>query len=145
MPILSTFTIMLKRKATISIKSGPLSFAIAINGFSGFVLVIVSRLRIYAPQVTKIAPPIPTIEGYSPIMRGDVSSRKTGVNANIGTVNDNGEYWIAFINRKIIRTPNEPLITRTSQNSSPSAGISIKNNSGTVNGSAKKAIEKDVM
>lgn len=54
----------------------------------------------YDPTTTDRIPIIPKGFGNSPIIIGDVISRKTGVNVVIGRVRERGESLIAFINNK---------------------------------------------
>lgn len=96
--ILSMFEVILQIMATISINLEPFSLRILSKGCHG-PLTRLLKFRIYAPITVESIPITPKGFGNSPIIKGEVIRRKTGVRLTIGKVNERGEFLIASTNK----------------------------------------------
>jgi hypothetical protein len=73
---------------------------------------------------------MPTLEGYSPSIKGEVNNKNAGVNVIIGVTSDISEIFMAFKNRIVLKNIVNTPKNKDIQNILLSSGISMKNNAG---------------
>ncbi len=133
------FDVILKIKATISIRNDPFSLKMALKGSQNPFL-IESIFNVYAPMVISRIPIVPEISGSSPSMMNEVRIRNRGVKARNGMVRERGEILIALIERIIAAISRGSSRRMISQKVLSRCGISIKGRMAIRYGMAKRCL-----